>query len=144
MFRPITILLTLLAFLFHTLGVPVTLHACRMEREAAARGQQKEAPACSACKVAPTSTPKHSNQKSFRSIPCCTYKTIAPDKVDSALPKVQLPEPAAGLHFATAAVHDLLPRLPILLYRHAADLPPPDGIVALARTAYLRNATLLI
>jgi len=144
MFRPITILLTPLAFLSHTLGVPVTLHACRMEREAAARGQQRDSAACSACRVAPKPAQKQTEQKSFRSVPCCTYKIVTPDKVDSALPKVQLPESAPLLHLPTAATLGLFPRIPIPLYRHTADLPPPDGIVALARTTYLRNATLLI
>lgn len=143
MFRPLTIVLTLLAFLFHTLGVPVTLHTCRMEREAAALGKEGRS-ACSACRVAPKPIAQNTDQKSFRSVPCCTYKTVTPDKIDSALPKVQLPELSTTLLFSPAAVHDLLPRLSTSLYRHAADLPPPDGMVALARTTYLRNATLLI
>lgn len=144
MLRSTTIVLTLLAFLFHTLGVPVTLHACRMEREAAARGQEEGA-ACSACRVSPKPIAQPSDQKAFRSLPCCSYKTITPDKVDSALPKVQLSELAATLLFPPAAAHDLLLHLLAPLYRHAADLPPPaSGMIALARTAYLRNATLLM
>ena len=143
MFRPITIALTLLAFLFHTLGVPVTFHACRMEREAAARGEV-DGTACSACRVSAKPATQHSDQKSFRSLPCCSYKTITPDKVDSALPKVPLLELPAVQLFPPVA-DALLPDPLASLYRHAADLPPPaDGMIALARTAYLRNATLLI